>query len=51
MIDNVRVYRFRHVAVEDIMPKEIFPNFDSNAIEAYMHLIPGLSELFYLYAS
>lgn len=26
------------------MPREVFPNFDSNAIEAYMHLIPGLSE-------
>ncbi|GAA5970655.1 hypothetical protein JCM3765_001183 [Sporobolomyces pararoseus] len=38
--------RFRHVAVEDIMPKEVFPNFDSNAIEAYMHLIPGLTNRF-----
>lgn len=38
--------RFRHVAVEDIMPQEVFPNFDSNAIEAYMHLIPGLTNRF-----
>ncbi|GAA5847154.1 hypothetical protein JCM5353_004980 [Sporobolomyces roseus] len=38
--------RFRHVAVEDIMPSEVFPNFDSNAIEAYMHLIPGLTNRF-----
>ncbi|GAA5926594.1 uncharacterized protein JCM15063_000317 [Sporobolomyces koalae] len=38
--------RFRHVAIEDIMPSEAFPTFDSNAIEAYMHLIPGLTNRF-----
>ena len=31
---------------EDFMPAEVLPTFNSNAIEMYLHKIPGLSEKF-----
>lgn len=34
---------------EDFMPAECLPTFNSNAIEVYLHRIPGLSEQFVLF--
>ncbi|GAA6021403.1 hypothetical protein JCM11491_006697 [Sporobolomyces phaffii] len=38
--------RFRHVPLDEVMPASAYPNFDASAIEAYMHLIPGLTSRF-----
>ena len=38
------------IAHEEIMPPDILPCFNSNVIESFIHMIPGLSE-FFLYAN
>jgi len=38
--------RFRWVNQDELIPKEDQPTFNSNAVEQYLHLLPGLTDRF-----
>lgn len=46
---NVTHDRLRIVDVEEFMPSEVLPTFNSNSIQLCIHKLPGLSERFILW--